>query len=271
MNPTYVSLETGFLDDEVLHSIRREVYHSEGPGYFVFRKFIPIEYTKHIFDYWTKIVVPSKSHKKFISRELLKPGSPNYYTESANGSRTFYNPFWNSPTDEVTHEVCFKIAQLRNQIESRPCFSEIFPVIGRRCVIPRIVITKKGENILAPHSDYGLSESNPANIDLRRTQATLYLSKFGKDYGGSGFIFTVNQGNQIQMEKELNLNPGDLVIWKYSNTHSIDNIDASEEDAGFVRILFPPEKLSQSRNQFFGARVKRLTSRVLGKLRKLSF
>ena len=204
-----------------------------------------------------------KSHQRFISRELLKPGSPNYYTEVPT-KQNFYNPFWNSPTDEVTHEV---LAQLRNQIESRPCFSEIFPVIGSRCVIPRIVITKKGENILAPHSDYGLSESNPANIDLRRTQATLYLSKFGKDYGGSGFIFTVNQGNQIQMEKELNLNPGDLVIWKYSNTHSIDNIDASEEDAGFVRILFPPEKLSLSRNFFWGARIKRFTSRVFVKLK----
>ena len=270
MKETQFSLESTYLDEDLIHRVRKELYHSSGPGYVVFKQFISSEYSRHIFDYWTKYVVPEKSHQQFISRELLRPGNPNFYNQSPNGSRSFYNPFWNSPPDEVTHEVCLKITQLRNQIESRPSFSEIFPVPGGRCVIPRIVITKTGENVLVPHSDYGLDEPNPENIDLRRTQVTLFLSKYGKDYSGSGFIFHTNQGEKIQLEKELDLDPGDLVIWKYSNVHAIDSIDVEDDQAGFVRILFPPEKISPSRKQFFGMKTRRLLSRVFNKLRRFA-
>jgi hypothetical protein len=269
MKETQLSLESMYLDEDLIYSIRKKLYHSSGLGYVVCRQFITQEYSRHIFDYWTKYVMPEKSHQKFVSKQLLKPGNPNFYNQSPNGSRTFYNPFWNPPPDEVTHEVCLKIAQLRNQVESRPSFSEIFSVPGSRCVIPRIVITRKGENVLVPHSDYGLDEPNPENIDLRRTQVTLFLSKYGKDYSGSGFIFTTNQGETIQLEKDLDLDPGDLVIWKYSNMHAIESIEADGHQAGFVRILFPPEKISPSGKQFLGVKTRRLLSRISNKIRRL--
>jgi hypothetical protein len=270
MNEVPLSVKSAYLDDEIIHSIRMKLYHSSGPGYVVFRQFIPSEYSRHIFDYWTKYVVPEKSHQQFISRELLRPGNPNFYSQSPNGSKSFYNPFWNAPPDEVTHEVCLKIVHLRNQIESRPSFSEIFPIPGGRCVIPRIVITKTGKNILVPHSDYGLDEPKPENIDLRRTQATLFLSKYGKDYSGSGFIFNTNQREKVQLEKELKLDPGDLVIWKYSNVHAIDSINVDDGQVGFVRILFPPEKICPSKKQFLGMKTRRLFSRVFNKLRRFA-
>ena len=137
------------------------------------------------------------------------------------------------------------ITFLRSQIEGKLYASEIFPIAGRRCVIPRVVVTKAGENVLEPHSDYGLGEEDPKNVDLARLQCTLFLSEFGKDYEGSGFMIENNQNKVISIEKELEVSPGDLLVWKYSNQHSIDRITELESGYGFVRMLFPPELITR--------------------------
>lgn len=234
------------IDDQRLHESRMDLYHSSGSGFVVFRNYISDDYVKHIVDYWTKYVIPEKSHEKFVSKEFLYNGCPNYFVSSSNGSKVFYNAFWNPPCDAVTYEAAFRIAQLRNQIEAKISSADLFPFPSGRCLIPRVVITKNGENILVPHSDFGLDEPNPANIDLRKTQATLYLSEYGRDYTGTGFIYTNNQGEKVFLGKDLDIRPGDLVIWKQSNVHEIESVYTEDDQMGFVRILFPCEDMKMN-------------------------
>ena len=59
------------------------------------------------------------------------------------------------------------------------------------------------------------------------------MSEFDLDYKGSGFLFTKNNGETIALETELDLKPGDLVFWRYNNTHQIKSVVALNEKVGF--------------------------------------
>ena len=32
---------------------------------------------------------------------------------------------------------------------------------------------------------------------------------------------------------------GDLIIWRYTNEHSVENISCSNDQSGFMRIIYP--------------------------------
>ncbi|MFQ5786602.1 MAG: hypothetical protein ACE5H1_01340, partial [Thermodesulfobacteriota bacterium] len=56
-----------------------------------------------------------------------------------------------------------------------------------------------------------------------------------------GCIFETNQGNDVVFGDDVLINPGDLVLWRYINQHSVQDISTEQDKLGFMRIIFPPE------------------------------
>lgn len=232
------------LSENELWDVRYKIYHTKGDGYFLFKNFIAEDLSKHLIDFWVHLLDPSISHVPFPGKEkAFYPDCPCYFRGSPTSvHKIFYNPLWSIKNiDIVTNEIAASIINLRSQIEGKAFTRESTATPGQRCSIPRIVITRNGENILPPHSDYGFDEPDPKNIDLARVQATLFMSKYAVDYTGSGFEFTMNNGKKIQCERDLNIEPGDLLVWRYNNIHEISAIHSSDDQIGFVRMIFPPE------------------------------
>ena len=104
------------------------------------------------------------------------------------------------------------------------------------------MISRTGDRIVSPHRDWIGDDFDP-----RRTQVTLFLSKRGVDYSGDGFVFQTNRGARIVFDRDVVVNPGDLVIWRHNNEHAVLNVTSRPGQVGFVRILLPPEKVYPSR------------------------
>ena len=43
------------IDEKILSKIRKDIYHSSGPGFYVFKNFINKEFLIHIVNLWTKL------------------------------------------------------------------------------------------------------------------------------------------------------------------------------------------------------------------------
>jgi hypothetical protein len=152
-----------------------------------------------------------------------------------NGNRSYFNFFWNNPSDELTYAVAHQAQLLRNRVEARAQFREFFPLKNRSATF-RVTISRNGTNIVPPHRDW-LGK----HYDPRRTQMTLFLTNKGADYAGSGFVLETNQGPKVAFGSDVAIESGDLVIWRYNNEHSVDSVSTLPAQRGFVRITFPPE------------------------------
>jgi hypothetical protein len=76
-------------------------------------------------------------------------------------------------------------------------------------------------------------------FDPSRLQATLFLSDRNIDYAGSGFLFEKNNGHKITLGGDIPIQSGDLLIWRYGNLHSVENVKCTAEQFGFMRIIYP--------------------------------
>lgn len=224
------------IDESRLQPVREALYHSNGPGYYIFRRFLSPEFTRHIVAFWSTLA-PHHTHKPFRGKKGFTRTCPNFFSSDQNGNATFYNFFWNEPADEATYAVAHQIQILRNRVEARAPFHEILPFNGR-CASFWVTISKNGDKIVPPHRDW-VDE----NFDPRRLQATLFLSKKGVDYTGRGFVFQTNQGKQVMFGDDVMVEPGDLALWRYNNEHSVMEVSSGPGQCGFIRILFPPEPI----------------------------
>jgi hypothetical protein len=237
MSCTYPHID---LTTDEVKAYRMQLYHSTGPGYVIFPGFLHERYVAHVVDFWTEVLDPTKTHKLFPGKQAISSSSPNYYLSNPDYA-VYRNFFWNKPADEVLHAANFKVQQLRNALEGKPTYSEMYPYSGRACV-PRLVVTRNGHDVEA-HKDWVGPE--PENFQPARLQATLMLSKKGQDYEGEGFVFQTNQGERISFDTDVAINPGDLIIWRYNNEHSVTGITAQGNQKGFIRVLYPPEAIKQ--------------------------
>lgn len=241
------------FSDDILNTYRKEIYHSQGNGFVVLRDFLPPQLAKHIQLYWSEIIDPNCLNKDWHykkDREFFL-GHPNVYKSAKNDEwdlRVFHNYVWNYPEDEVTHQVAYMVLNLINQIERRPIYWEFFPfrygkmpkgetLIGQ-ALSYRIIQTFNKSDI-KEHKDYAEGDSH--YVDPGKLNASLILSDYGKDYTGEGMIFTKNTGERLILNRDLDLKLGDLVIWRYCNTHGIRGVESEEGQLGFMRAIFPRE------------------------------
>ena len=229
------------ITEEELHPIRMELYHSSGPGYAIFPRFVSPEVADHIVSFWSSLD-GSGTHQRFVGNKAFSVGCPNYvYGPDQYRNLAFYNFLWNEPQDEMTYSIAFVVRMLRNRVEGRMPFREIFPYTGHGGAY-RVTITRGGGTIVRPHQDW-VGE----NFDPRRLQATLFVTEKGRDYEGSGFRFRNNQGKDLEFGTDVPIVAGDLVLWRYNNLHSVRDVTAKPGDRGMVRMIFPPETISLKR------------------------
>jgi hypothetical protein len=231
------------ISDAELSRIRMQIYHSKGDGYYIFRNFVPPEVVRHMRSLWTTID-PSETHHLFAGKENFRAGCPDYYARYEDGSTIFYNFLYADPLDEVTREVGVCVHMLRNRISGRNAFSDMHG--PRTAVSYRVTINKNYENWIAPHRDFLDYERRmeKGQYDPSRLQATLFLSQKGEDYDGAAFSMARNDGREVVFGTDVPITPGDLVIWKYTNLHSVSQITTPPGKLGLLRIIFPIEDLS---------------------------
>jgi hypothetical protein len=230
MSYTYTQLS---LADTELDPIRSALYEPSGPGYFIFKSFISPAQTDAMVRFWS--AATQSGFAPFVSKFGIFDGCPNYRLDRGNGQLSYFNFFWNKPADELTYSIALSMQMLRNRIEGKPLFREIYP-LQQRSASFRIVISARGRNIVSPHRDW-LGN----NFDPLRTQMTLFLTEKGVDYDGNAFLFETNQGQKISFGTDVKVQPGDLIVWRYNNEHSIDVVESSPDQHGFMRMIFPPE------------------------------
>lgn len=237
------------IAEDELREIRRALYRSTGDGFFVFREFLREDVVRHIRSIWP-VIDPARTHRPFQSKRDFYPYCPDSFSADDQGNRSFYNFFFNTPVDEVTWGVSLSVQMLRNRLSGRPPLAETFPASGRSASY-RVVITRDAKTWIGPHRDYmqdpGSLDRN--KYDLTRLQATLFLSEKGADYTGTGFRLERNDGRTVVFGTDVPMRAGDLVIWRYNNLHSVEDVVTTDGQLGFMRIIYPPEVMQAPPSQ----------------------
>jgi len=229
------------IPEDVLQPIRRDLYHSQGHGYHVFRNFLDPRIAAHMQRFWSELEL-THVHEPLPAEgvKMLFNGCPDYYYGTQHGDhRGYLNFFWNHPADEVSYAVAMQVQWLRNRVMGRTPQDDIFPLHGRS-VSYRTVISKRGKVVTPTHRDFAADEWIR---EPWRLQATLFLSAPGVDFTGDGFILETNRGDHVMFGRDVPIANGDLVLWRYCNEHSVLNVESADDQCGFIRMLFPVEEV----------------------------
>jgi len=233
------------LGETELRNIRMELYHSTGTGFHIFKNFISPDLVSHIRSVWPKNEMPP-GFQLLPGAHVYYPGCPNYYVRYPDGSQIFFNFLHQSPLDEVTQEVSVAVHMLRNRLSGRNAFQDLS---GARALGYRVTLNRNFEEWVSPHRDFmdwDQRWTKKGEYDPSRLQATLVLSERGVDYSGNGFLFETNSKREITLGGDVPVSPGDLLIWRYGNLHSVENVKCSDDQFGFMRIVYPIYDLNES-------------------------
>ena len=239
-----VNLSTFAIPEAALVQNRRNLFHSTGPGYVIFRNFLDAGQVAHLRDLWSN-VDPNFQHVPFEGKHQIVAGCPNMSSADDKGNCTFHNFLWNQPLDELTWTIGWMVHGLRNRLSGRSFYAETLPGSGK-VLNQRVVHTRNASTWIAPHRDYFYYDRRfEKNMyDFSRLQATLFLARKDEDYDGRGFVLETNGGKTISFGTDVEISPGDLVIWRYNNLHSVEGIVSRPDQIGFLRMLFPLETLA---------------------------
>ncbi|WP_448208553.1 hypothetical protein [Azospirillum sp. sgz302134] len=244
MDLTYDCLK---IPDNDLRNIRMAIFHSSGPGYYIIRNYLQPSQVKHLQTVWSQFK-DSSARKYFVDyrgRDSIYFGCPNSYSPDDRGNELFHNWSWNPPYDDLTFSASMMVQMIRSQVMGLAPFAETMPWVGGRALCYRVMFTRNIDTHIGWHRDWyqadPVAQLDKTRHDLSRVQATLFLSRHGDDYGGEGFCFTDNAGRNLVMGRDVSLEPGDLVLWRYNNPHGVLNIQSEPGQIGFMRIIYPPE------------------------------
>lgn len=217
--------------------LRSALYRSDGPGFVVIPGFLEAEYVAHVRQFWLNAPPSASLYARWNSSSPYPVGHPPMM--QTNERRTVYCHFlWNQHFDEVTVAIALAITHIRNVIEGTPPHRHLVPD-GSAVMTYRVIISRFAEEPeVREHRDLFPGDQD----NLSRLQATLFLSEHGKDYHGDGFIFETNGGAKVRIGADVQVLPGDLVLWRYNNPHSIGRIESTSAGIGFVRMIFPAAK-----------------------------
>jgi hypothetical protein len=231
-----ITYEEISVTDAALQPVRNALYADDQPGYYVFKGFLSDKVVQEMVQFWTSDSF-EKGHERFPGKSFICLGCSNFFSGSIpSGNITYHNYFWNKPAHNATYAIAMQIQLLRNRVEETLPFREIYPLQGRSTNF-RVVQTLNGEMVVAPHRDWVAEGA----CDPKRIQATLFLSKRGRDYEGRGLIFETNQGEKVTFGVDVDIEPGDLVLWRYNNEHSVQDVHSDPGQLGFLRMIFPPD------------------------------
>jgi hypothetical protein len=235
------------LSDSELALHREALYGDGKPGYTVLKQYLTTDEVAHLHQVWKKNP-PDPACFDTVPREPKLIGQ-RPFAFFGNRRTCYYNYLWNKPIDEFSHTLCFSIALLRNQLQQTPLYFNLAPN-GRRLASYRLILSdtyKEGDIEVQPHQDFSTEKYKTEEPESQLyLQATLFLSEYGVDYTGRGFYFTTNQGEKLYLGRDLDIKPGDLMIWRYINVHGVDDTQALPGGMGFMRMVFPHEDIDVS-------------------------
>jgi hypothetical protein len=227
-------------DSNELQLIRNEIYSSS--GYFVVKNFISQQL---VFDTTERWLTGDLEYyfDSFHKNVDVNFKTPNYLIKGASeGDRSFCMNIWNPAPDTELNDIVIEANKIRNVIEGRPLFfaTRLYDDLVLQY---RLSQTVSSGFSVKKHTDlFEEFRPDPAGshkFDPKRCQMTLFLSDYGKDYCDGGFYFNTNNNKEILFGRDEEVGAGDLVIWKYSNTHRVENVRTINESKGFSRIIFP--------------------------------
>jgi len=227
-------------DSKELQLIRNEIYSKS--GYFVVKNFLSKQLVSDITERW--LVGDLEYYFDSFHKNVdVNFETPNYLIKGAsNGDRSFCMNIWNPAPDIELNDIVIEANKIRNVIEGRP-FYFATRLFDESVLQYRLSRTTSNGFAVKKHADlFEEFRPDPAGshkFDPKRCQMTLFLSDYDKDYSDGGFYFHKNDNTEILFGRDEKVTAGDLVVWKYSNTHCVNNVRALNEDKGFSRIIFP--------------------------------
>jgi len=227
------------LDNNKISKIRRAVYGTT--GFYVFKDFITPDEASIIKNNWTSNV--AYEFHDFIKNKDIAPGSPKYlYNKPTIDDFAYCTHIWNKPIDELLHEKSLLIQLTRNQIEGKPIYTGLHESSGKALQY-RVCKTVTNTTVVREHRDFfdefRADPTGSHDFDPTRLQATLILSQYGEDYKDGGFKLTTDDNQQILFGKDLIVEPGDVVLWRYCQAHEVSGVVSLNEDVAFMRVIYP--------------------------------
>lgn len=231
-----------FYEDEDVLSMREAIYH--GPGYVVFKNFIARDIARDLGYRWFSGQYNHLLHDGFIKNQEIRRDTPPYLIRRPTDEDwSICHQIWSAPLDEMAHNIAMESQRLRNLIEGRPLY------FGTRehddlLMQYRLCRTRTGGVTVKPHADFmEEARQDPSGshmFDPKRTQMTLFLSDYDLDYTDGGFKFMTNDERYVTFGKDIEVQSGDLVVWKYTNLHEVSDVRVLNDSIfGFSRIVFP--------------------------------
>lgn len=226
----------------LVKKIRAQIYSKSGPGYFIINKFISSSLADNIFHRWfeTNFI---DNFAQYYPNKNVNFETPNYcYRKPSNDDLIFAVNIWNPEPDTELNDIVYEAQKVRNVIEGKPLTNGL-RVSDDYLLSYRFCKTVSNQVAVKYHQDF-FEEFRPdpagsQQFDPVRCQLTLIFSNYGEDYDSGGFYFTNTEGKEILFGKDVPVEKGDLIIWKYNHLHTIRNINAINPNKGFVRIIFP--------------------------------
>ncbi|MEK9669519.1 MAG: hypothetical protein VW421_00795 [Gammaproteobacteria bacterium] len=223
-----------------LTSFRKQIYFDN--GFLIFKKFLPKNVILRIQEFWRHD--HSYQFSSFIKNRDVSPGCRDYvYNRPTAEDFSYCVHLWNKPFDEELHETAYRIQTLRNILEGKPLYHGLHEATGKYLQY-RICKTISEGQAVYKHADFmEETRADPAgnhSFDPIRLQATLFLSDYGNHYDNGGFFLYDSTDQEKQLfGKDIPVNAGDLVFWRYSLSHEISGVTALDRSLGFLRVIYP--------------------------------
>ena len=179
----------------------------------------------------------------FIPNKQLAPGSPKYKSDALkDGNFSFCTHIWNNPSDELLHETAIRVQQIRNLVEGKPTYFGLHENTGEGIAV-RVCRSLNAENIVHKHADFFDSIDGILWETTVSTQAGFKRRYFSPDYAdhyeGGGFKLWLDDEEPKLFGRDIEAETGDLVLWRYTIFHEVNNVLAIDPDVGFLRVIFP--------------------------------
>lgn len=221
-----------------IDAVRKNVYL--GSGFHVIRQFLPVKQIENLARFWSRH--GNEQVTRYVKKKMLFDGCPDISQVTPSIDRHF-NYFWNAPNHQFTYLTAWQLQCLRNEIEGNPVNQDFLAHFPKNRLDPnfrsvssyRIVTTRDG-GAVTPHIDWPLDHS--------RLQFELMLTSYGEDYSG-GFVLDdeFRGGSPVNICEQQNLRAGDLLIFRYGQRHSVQEITNGSSGRGFSRLMMPLESI----------------------------
>lgn len=219
-----------------------------GENYTILKNFVSADAVRHLRNFWTRSDLGYHFADKIANKDVSKSSPPYAYLGQTESDISYCLGVWNTPLDDLTHEIMYQVAFARNLIIGNP----LYDGLGFNCRWMqqyRVCRTVSVGEAVKKHADF-MEEfrSDPTGshkFSPSRLQATLFLSDCQNDFKSGGFYLDI--GGRELFADEIGVRSGDLLIWRYNLKHGVKDVEVDHhKNFGFLRIIYPSFELGDA-------------------------